>query len=79
MSRKNIISTCAGKLLRERRRALDWSQAELGDRVGIHARVISNIERGARPLDLDEATAIAVALGERPDWLMGEAQRAAGT
>jgi transcriptional regulator with XRE-family HTH domain len=40
-----------------------WTQARLGDRAGVGRMVISRVERGVGPLDLETLERIALALG----------------
>lgn len=43
---RNDINHKLGALLRERRRALGWSQARLASQFGVQGETISRIERG---------------------------------
>lgn len=51
------------RLLREKRREVGISQAQLGDRLGQTQSWVSKCERGERRLDLLEARAFCAALG----------------
>lgn len=52
-----------GQLVRSRRRALDISQEELGDRAELNRGYISDIERGIRNPSLEVIERIAKSLG----------------
>lgn len=52
-----------GKLVRTRRRALDLSQEELGEKSDLNRGYISDIERGLRNPSLEVIDRIARALG----------------
>ncbi len=41
-----------GRRLRQRREARRWTQAELGDRCGLHRTFIGSVERGERNLSV---------------------------
>ena len=58
-----------GKLVRTRRRALDMSQEELGDKSDLNRGYISDIERGLRNPSLKVIDRIAKALGMELDEL----------
>ncbi|HZK85240.1 MAG TPA: helix-turn-helix transcriptional regulator [Desulfosporosinus sp.] len=62
MSGKEGIST--GKIMREARlRATIGSQKELAEKVGISATIISDLERGKRPMSPTWARKIAQVVG----------------
>jgi len=58
-----------GSKTREMRQARNWSQEDLASRlsevgVEMHQTTVAKLERGARPLRVSEAVAIATAMGE---------------
>ena len=57
------IKKSFGKIVRKRRRALDLSQEELGDKAELNRGYISDIERGLRNPSLEVIDRIAKALG----------------
>jgi len=61
-----------GKLVRTRRRALDMSQEELGDKSDLNRGYISDIERGLRNPSLKVIDRIAKALGMELDELFAQ-------
>jgi transcriptional regulator with XRE-family HTH domain len=63
------------KRIRELRKAERLSQAELGERVGIGRVGITKLEQGKRPVSVEEARALADALGVSLMFLLeGESQ-----
>ncbi|MGL4551761.1 MAG: helix-turn-helix domain-containing protein, partial [Gemmataceae bacterium] len=59
-----------GDRLREERERLGLSQRQLAGRVGLYQSDISRIEKGGRPLALDEAVSLAAALGVPLQWFL---------
>lgn len=51
-----------GAAIRKRRQELNISQEELADRAGLHRTYVSDIERGARNISLENIERIAGAL-----------------
>lgn len=49
----------------EARRLKGWTQEELGDKVGVSARVIGTVERGEKPTTLKTTVEIFRVLGLR--------------
>ena len=66
---------CFGSVVRSHRLALDLSQEQLADRVGIHRTYIGSVERGERNVSLLNIYAIARALGTTPATLFTEADK----
>ena len=62
--------------VRDRRKDLGWTQAQLGDRVGVSRQTINAIEAGRHDPSLTLAFGLAEALEERIDTLF-EPDRAA--
>lgn len=62
-----------GARVRALRTAGGLSQEALADRAGIHRTYVSDLERGARNVGLDNIIAIADALGVPPAQLFGPA------
>lgn len=61
-----------GKKVRERREVMGMSQADLAEKVGMHASRISAIESGAHPqVNIPHLREIARALGVSADYLIG--------
>jgi len=58
-----------GKAIRERRRALGWSQEELAEKANLHWTYIGGIERGERNVSLENIVRIARALKIKPKEL----------
>ena len=56
------IKKSFGKIVRKRRRALDLSQEELGDKAELNRGYISDIERGLRNPSLEVIERIAKGL-----------------
>lgn len=52
-----------GNRIRQYRKAAGLSQAQLGEKIGIHQTHVGNIENGDRPLTLDYARRIAKVFG----------------
>ncbi|GDX80360.1 hypothetical protein LBMAG42_21710 [Deltaproteobacteria bacterium] len=53
-----------GAWIAERRAAYRWSQAQLGERIGVSASLLSKVEAGERHLAQERFGALAEALGE---------------
>ena len=51
-----------GNQIREQRQALGWTQAELGDRCGLHRTFIGSVERGERNISILNLRLIASTL-----------------
>ena len=64
-----------GKLVRTRRRALDMSQEELGDKSDLNRGYISDIERGLRNPSLKVIDRIAKALDMELDELFAQSDK----
>ena len=65
-----------GFRVRERRTAAALTQAELGDRCGLHRTFVGSVERGERNLALLSLRKLAQALRTTPAALLGDADRA---
>jgi len=65
----NIDYVSIGERIREARKAVGWTQAELAERSGIEPSNISHIERAATKLSLPTLFSIANALGATLDEL----------
>ena len=52
-----------GERIREFRNALNWSQAELAEKAGLHHNFIGEIERGEKSATVDSLAKVAKALG----------------
>jgi transcriptional regulator with XRE-family HTH domain len=61
-----------GDRIRERRTALDLTQAELADQCGLHRTFIGSVERGERNLAVLGLRRIAKALRVTPAALLAE-------
>lgn len=59
-----------GKRVREHRTAAGMSQEKLGERTGLHATYLSDVERGHRNVTLYTIVRIAKALGVNPAVLV---------
>lgn len=68
--RQGAIRRIAGRNIRDRRKSLDWSCAELGRKVGLTRGGISAIELGRVSPSLDTYGRIALALGVQPEQLL---------
>ncbi len=64
-----------GRRIRVRRVELDMKQAELGRRLGVPQTQISEWEIGRRALRIEQAAALAGALGTTVGYLVGEEDR----
>lgn len=60
-----------GKIVRTRRRALDMSQEELGEKAELNRGYISDIERGVRNPSLEVIERISISLGMELGELFG--------
>jgi transcriptional regulator with XRE-family HTH domain len=56
--------------IRDRRKALGWSQEQLAFESGLHRTYISGIERGLRNVSIDNIELIASALDTTPGNLL---------
>ena len=65
-----------GFRIRERRTAASLTQAELGDRCGLHRTFVGSVERGERNLALLSLRKLAKALRTTPAALLGDTDRA---
>lgn len=59
-----------GAVIQASRKALGWSQAELGDKVGRDANSISRWERGATSLSAYDLVRLWEVLGVDAEWLL---------
>ena len=66
------MSVVFGKRLREVRREHGMSQDQLADRAGVHATVISRMERGAREPRITTVLRLAEGLSVQPGTLMND-------
>lgn len=70
------MQVCLGRVIRERRSRLGYSQESFADVVDLHRTYIGSIERGERNVSLQNLTRIADALGIRLSVLIAEAEAA---
>lgn len=63
--------TPIGELIRARRRALDWTQAELGTALGVSGKVVHLTETSQQRLRVDDLHRWAAALGQTALELLG--------
>ncbi|HVL12264.1 MAG TPA: helix-turn-helix transcriptional regulator [Gemmata sp.] len=61
-----------GDRVRERRQALNLTQAQLGERCGLHRTFVGSVERGERNVALLSLRRIAKALRVAPVELLSE-------
>lgn len=61
--RRTDLQSELGKIIREKRLALNLSQEGLADLAGVHFTYISSIERGERNISLSNIAKISKALG----------------
>jgi transcriptional regulator with XRE-family HTH domain len=59
-----------GDRIRERRMAMNLTQAALAEKCGLHRTFIGSVERGERNVALLSLRRIAVALRKRPEELL---------
>lgn len=71
------IEKAFGRVVRELRRALGLSQAELAFRIGIHPTYLSQLERGLKSPTLSVISRMADSLGITPGELVARASRQA--
>jgi putative transcriptional regulator len=64
--------TKIGKRIRALRKESGWSQAQLGERIGVGRIAISGMEQGDRTISIEEAQALARAFGVPLMRLLGE-------
>lgn len=60
-----------GRMVRERRRALRLTQAQLAELAGISVAFVGHIERGTRILSVETLFRLCAVLGLSADYLMG--------
>ncbi len=63
-----------GSRVRQRREDLGWTQAELGERCGLHRTFIGSVERGERNVAILNLRTIASKLRVRLDLLLADAR-----
>jgi transcriptional regulator with XRE-family HTH domain len=63
---------CVGDRVRDRRVAAGLTQAQLGDRAGLHRTFIGSVERGERNVALLSLRRIAAALRMNPAQLLAD-------
>lgn len=68
------LYTRVGAVIRAKREALGWSQAKLGERIGVGRTSITMIERGAQGLMVHQLVQLAAALRTNPSELLAEAR-----
>ncbi|MCD8140499.1 MAG: helix-turn-helix transcriptional regulator [Planctomycetaceae bacterium] len=68
-SKKNVSTFSVN--VQKRRLEIELSQAALGEKIGVPASRISDIEGGRFPYNPDRIIAIADALDVSLDWLFG--------
>ena len=61
--RRNSLQSEFGRIVREKRVALNLSQEGLAELAGVHFTYLSSIERGERNLSLSNIAKISKALG----------------
>ena len=66
----NLNYEALGKRIREKREALDWTQAKLAENSSVEPSNISHIERAATKVSLPTLVLIANALGSTLDELV---------
>lgn len=69
---ENDIYKNLGLAVRGQRKALGWSQEELGERAGFHASYVGQIERGTKKISLLALQRLAIALKVRVSNLLRE-------
>ncbi|OGS56623.1 MAG: hypothetical protein A3J79_04020 [Elusimicrobia bacterium RIFOXYB2_FULL_62_6] len=69
---KNDIYKALGLSVRAYRREFGWSQEELGERAGLHASYIGQIERGTKKISLATLQKLSVALKVKISDLLRE-------
>lgn len=62
-----------GRVIRERRKALGWSQEEFGFETGLHRTYVGVLERGEKNVSLRNLVLIAGKLGVTASELLAEA------
>jgi transcriptional regulator with XRE-family HTH domain len=74
MSKKNVSAQLSlGKIIRNRRIELGWSQESFALKVGLHRTYVGSIERGERNVSLENLCLISKRLGTSVSDLMKEA------
>ncbi len=67
----SLNASALGRTIRDLRRALGWSQHELGRRAGVSQARVSRLERGpARGTSVEHAERLVAAMGGRLTWTM---------
>jgi transcriptional regulator with XRE-family HTH domain len=75
MTNKQEIRKRLGHRIKVRRVEKDLNQAELAAKVGMLQTQLSDIERGVRPLYVDQLITLAEALDCPASYLLGEEAR----
>ena len=66
-----MAKTGFGKLLRDARETLGWTQIELAERMQTSATTISNLEREESVPSVEQVNALVLALRISPEQLLG--------
>lgn len=61
-----------GKRIRNQRQAMQWTQEDLAERVGVSTSFVGHIERGSRKASIETLVAFANALNVTTDYLLAE-------
>ncbi len=70
--KKSPVRIAFGKILRQRRLDLAFTQEELAERAGIHPTYLGSAERGERNVSIENIVALARALKCSPKDLFPE-------
>lgn len=75
----NLLDTMVGAKLRERRRALELTQSDLGEILGISHQQVQRYESGENTLSLQRLLEVANALNVKPEYFLDHAAKASPT
>ena len=70
MSMENDWESMIGRRVRRSRKALGWTQEQLGQRLGMHQTSVAKLEAAARPIRVNELAELAVIFDVSPEDLL---------
>jgi transcriptional regulator with XRE-family HTH domain len=70
MPMENDWESMIGRRVRRNRKALGWTQEQLGERLGMHQTSVAKLEAAARPIRVNELAELAVIFDLSPEDLL---------
>ena len=67
---ENDWEAMIGRRVRRNRKALGWTQEQLGQRLGMHQTSVAKLEAAARPIRVNELAELAVIFDVSPEDLL---------